>query len=95
MARVIYDEADVYLFDDCFSGLDSRSIRSIMDQVMLKFLKGKTRILNVHQLELLKYFDKIVYLKDGRIEEFGSFEDLMNNSKKFQLFHASNLNNKI
>ncbi len=30
LARTVYDEADIYLIDDCFSALDSESCREIM-----------------------------------------------------------------
>jgi len=42
-------------------------------------LQGITRIIVTHTLEeaLMKRYDGILVLKDGRIEESGRFEDLM------------------
>jgi ABC-type multidrug transport system fused ATPase/permease subunit len=44
----VYSDADIYLFDDPLSALDAKVARRIFEDVILKYLKGKTVILVTH-----------------------------------------------
>ncbi|KAL4498906.1 hypothetical protein ABPG73_003703 [Tetrahymena malaccensis] len=50
--------------------------RHIVDQAILKMLKGKTIILATHQLHYTKFSDRVVIMKEGKIYKTGSFDDL-------------------
>ena len=62
LARCLYTDADIYLLDDPLSAVDTRVGRHLFDQAILRFLKGKIRILVTHQLQYLKDADEIVVL---------------------------------
>ena len=38
-----------------------------MKNCIIKYLKGKTRILVTHALQYVSFADKIIYMKDGEI----------------------------
>ncbi|MBO6244003.1 MAG: ATP-binding cassette domain-containing protein, partial [Clostridia bacterium] len=76
LARTIYNEPDIYLFDDPISALDANVGKKIMKNCIVKYLKGKTRIVVTHALSYLKYMDRIIYMKSGRIEWSGNYQEV-------------------
>lgn len=62
LARTIYQEKDIYIFDDPFSALDIHVASAIIEDGIVDYLKGKTRIVVTHSIQYLKYADKIVYM---------------------------------
>lgn len=76
LARAIYVDADIYLFDDPLSAVDSRVGKRIFKNCICEFLKNKTRILVTHQLQYLKDVNRIFVLNNGMLEMNGTFNDL-------------------
>ena len=76
LARTIYNEPDIYLFDDPISALDANVGKKIMKNCIVKYLKGKTRVVVTHALSYLKYMDRIIYMKSGKIEWSGNYEEV-------------------
>ena len=76
LARTIYNEPDIYLFDDPISALDANVGKKIMKNCIVKYLKGKTRVVVTHALSYLKYMDRIIYMKSGRIEWSGNYSEV-------------------
>ena len=77
VARAVYANADVYLFDDPLSALDSKVGRQVFRACIAGELAGKTRLLVTNQLQYVPEADKVVVLKDGRVAEAGAYKDLM------------------
>ena len=77
LARALYSESDIYLFDDPISALDANVGKKIMKDCIIKYLNGKTRIIVTHALHYLKYVDRIFYMKQGKIEWVGSYDDII------------------
>lgn len=78
LARSIYSENDIYLFDDPISALDAHVGHNIMTNLIMKELKNKTRILVTHALQYIHNCDRIILMKGGSIEWIGSPKDLCN-----------------
>ena len=76
LARTIYNEPDIYLFDDPISALDANVGKKIMKNCIVKHLAGKTRVVVTHALSYLKYMDRIIYMKSGRIEWTGTYKEV-------------------
>ncbi|SPQ99729.1 unnamed protein product (mitochondrion) [Plasmodiophora brassicae] len=91
LARAIYADADVYLFDDPLSALDANVGQTVFDKCICSALQGRTRILVTNQLQYLRRTDRIVLLKDGRIDAIGTFDELDASSATFREFVASEL----
>ncbi|KAF9238198.1 P-loop containing nucleoside triphosphate hydrolase protein [Melanogaster broomeanus] len=77
LARAVYSDADIYLFDDVLAALDPRVGRTVFNDCIKKALHGKTRVLVTHQLQYLNQVDHIIVFSEGRIVEQGSFEELV------------------
>ena len=48
MARAVYSDADIFLFDDPLSAVDPEVANKIFDKCLATFLKDKLRILVTH-----------------------------------------------
>ena len=77
IARALYNENDIYIFDDPISALDAHVGKNIMINCILNYLKDKTRILITHALQYTSYADFIIYMKNGNIEWQGTYEELL------------------
>ncbi|KAG9315666.1 hypothetical protein JVU11DRAFT_3312 [Chiua virens] len=77
LARAVYSDADIYLFDDVLAALDARVGRTVFRDCIRHALAGKTRVLVTHQLQYLSQVDHIIVVSDGAIVEQGSFDDLV------------------
>ena len=77
LARAFYSKKDIYLFDDPISALDIHVGKKVMEDGILGYLKGTTRIIATHALGYLPYFDRIIVLKDGVIVADGTYDELV------------------
>ncbi|KAK4337274.1 hypothetical protein RND71_043272 [Anisodus tanguticus] len=85
LARACYNDADIFVLDDPLSAVDSQVGKHIFDNVIGPngFLKNKTRVLVTHNVTVLSQVDKIIVLKNGKISEQGSYNELINSKGEF------------
>ena len=76
IARAILKDAPILVLDEATSALDSESEALIQD-ALLKLMKGRTSIVVAHRLSTIASLDRIVVLKDGKIVEQGSHSELI------------------
>jgi len=74
IARALYKDADILIFDEPTSNLDYNTAQQLIDSILS--IKNKTIIVISHDLRLLSKMDRIVLLEEGKISESGSFLDL-------------------
>ncbi|XWS55357.1 hypothetical protein CRYUN_Cryun10bG0167700 [Craigia yunnanensis] len=84
MARAVYSNSDVYIFDDPLSALDAHVAQQVFNRCIKEDLQGKTRILVTNQLHFLPHVDRILLVYDGVIKEEGTFEEISKNGRLFQ-----------
>eukprot|EP00472_Partenskyella_glossopodia_P010875 CAMPEP_0197538404 /NCGR_PEP_ID=MMETSP1318-20131121/59626_1 /TAXON_ID=552666 /ORGANISM="Partenskyella glossopodia, Strain RCC365" /LENGTH=1460 /DNA_ID=CAMNT_0043096805 /DNA_START=205 /DNA_END=4587 /DNA_ORIENTATION=+ len=65
LARAVYSDADIYLLDDPLSAVDQHVAAHIFFCCINHHLKDKAIVLATHQVQFLKYSDRIVVLEDG------------------------------
>lgn len=75
IARTILKDAPILILDEATSSLDSKAEREV--QVALdNLMQNKTTLIIAHRLSTISGADLIVTLKDGRVDEVGSPEEL-------------------
>ena len=85
IARSLLKHSSVLLADEATAALDAQTAYQVTSDLL--DLQGVTRIIVTHTLNetLLRRYDGILVMKNGRIDEFGSFDELM---AKNGYFHA-------
>ncbi|KAG2731322.1 hypothetical protein G9P44_005738 [Scheffersomyces stipitis] len=90
LARAVYARADIYLFDDILSAVDSHVGKKIIQKVLSKsegLLAHSTIILCTNSISVLSYSDNVTLIEKGHIIETTSYEDIKlgNHPKLFDL----------
>jgi ATP-binding cassette, subfamily B, bacterial len=76
IARAFLKDAPILLLDEATSALDIDSEEAIRE-ALSSLMRGRTVIAIAHRLSTLRSFDRIVVLRDGRVDQDGSPEKLM------------------
>ena len=75
IARAVYKNPEIVLFDEATNALDSTN-ESIIINNLNEFFKGKTTVIVAHRLSTVKHADQIIVLNNGRITETGTHQSL-------------------
>lgn len=67
LARALYFDADIYLFDDPISAVDSKVAKKIYENTILKMKGAKTILLITHQISYMHGCDEVIIMEDGKI----------------------------
>ncbi len=87
IARAVATNADLLIFDDCLSAVDTRTEHAIAENLE-EYLKEKTAIIITHRIFNSIHFDKIVVMQEGRIIQEGTHEALISVEGYYRdLFH--------
>jgi ATP-binding cassette subfamily B protein len=78
IARVVYKNPDIIIFDEATNSLDANNEKAIVEN-LAEFFKGKTVIIVAHRLSTVRNADKIIVMDNGRIVETGTHESLISN----------------
>lgn len=76
IARAILRNPDVLILDEATSALDSES-EFLFQEALMPLVKKKTAIIIAHRLSTIRFADEIIFLKEGRIAERGTHDELM------------------
>ena len=89
IARCLLKKASLLLADEATAALDAQTAWQVTDDILN--LKDITRIIVTHNLEasLLRRYDGIIVLKNGHMEETGSFDTLMENKGYFYALYVT------
>lgn len=83
IARALLKEPPILLMDEATSALDLKTTREL--EASLSDLKDMTRIAITHKIDekLLKDYDCIIMMKDGKIAEMGNINELLQRKGEF------------
>ena len=76
IARALLKDAPIVLLDEATASLDVESETQVQE-ALSRLLAGKTVIVIAHRMRTVLSADKIVVLRDGRVAEQGSPEELL------------------
>ncbi len=76
IARCFLKNAPVFVLDDSTSALDVSTEKVLLKEIYDKFAE-KTLIITAHRFSSVTECDEILYMREGRVEERGSFDELM------------------
>lgn len=76
IARALYKDPEVLLLDEATSSLDAANERRITENLR-QARRGKTVIVAAHRLSTVRDADLILFMRDGRIVERGTHEELL------------------
>ncbi len=82
IARAIYYDADYLFFDEATSALDGITEKEILDSILSAAI-NKTVIMIAHRINTLKNCDLIYLISEGRVEDFGTYSELITKNTKF------------
>lgn len=82
IARAIYKNPQLLIFDEATSSLDTVNERRIMDNLN-EFFKNRTVIVVAHRLSTVVRADNIIFLDNGKIAEQGTHKELVAKRGKY------------
>jgi len=75
IARAIYRDAPILIFDEATSQIDTESEQKIQT-ALREFARGRTTIIIAHRLSTIQFADRIVVMDAGRIIDYGLHKEL-------------------
>ncbi len=93
LARAIIRKPKLLILDEATSALDLESER-VVQEAFESLQKGTTSLVIAHRLSTIKNADKIIVLKDGRLAEMGTHNQLLQTGGIYYRLYQSLANNE-
>ena len=90
IARALAKESQLLILDDSTSALDAVTDRKVREAIK-EFKPRRTTILITQRIGTAMGADKILVLSQGKMEGFGTHEDLMKNSSTYRDLYVSQI----
>ena len=83
IARALYHEAEVLVFDEATSSLDGITEKMIMEAIH-QFSGKKTIILIAHRLKTVQKCDNLFFIDNGKVVDQGTYDELIEKNEQFK-----------
>lgn len=75
-ARAVLADPRIFVLDEATSSIDTQT-EQLIQKAIAKILRGRTSFLIAHRLSTIRHADTILVVRDGRIVEQGTHEELL------------------
>lgn len=89
-ARTLLADPKILILDEATSSIDTKTER-LLQEGLLKLLKGRTSFIIAHRLSTIKNCDKIMYIGNKQILECGTHEELLAKKGEYYKLYTSQL----
>lgn len=86
IARALLKSAEIYLFDDCLSAVDTHTEAQILKNLS-NIAKDKTQIIISHRVSITRYADLVLMIENGEVVEQGSPKELFEKNGKYRAYY--------
>jgi len=93
IARCVYKNPEIYIFDDSFSALDYKTDKKLRENLSNE-AKDSTKIIIAQRIGTIMDADKIIVLDSGKIVGYGNHKELLNNCDIYKEIALSQLTEK-
>lgn len=93
IARAVYKDPDIYVFDDSFSALDYKTDQLVRSNLK-KITKNACTLIVASRIGTILHADKIVVLDEGKCVGIGTHQELMKNCEVYKQIALSQLSRK-
>ena len=77
LARALLKKSPILILDEATSGLDNTSQTRVQHYISTRLRGNTTVVAVVHRLDMISQYDHILVMKDGKIVESGTYDDLL------------------
>ena len=83
IARAVFPDPEILVFDEATSSVDAQTEREVVDTINA-LRRQRTLIVVAHRLSSVVHCDRIYFMKDGTISDFGTFDELLSRNAEFR-----------
>jgi ATP-binding cassette, subfamily B, bacterial PglK len=87
IARALYHKPEILVMDEATSALDSRTEKTITQAIEV-LRQQMTMIIIAHRLSTVRNCDRLFFLKDGRLNDSGTYDELIARNEDFRYMAA-------
>ena len=83
IARALYPDPEVLLFDEATAALDNQTEQGLIDAI--ERLRGERTVITIaHRLSTVRSCDRLFVFSKGRLADAGTYAELLEHSESFQ-----------
>jgi len=75
-ARVLASDPEILILDEATASIDTET-EQLIQEALEHLMQGRTSILIAHRLQTIETADRVLVLKDGKVKELGTHQELM------------------
>lgn len=94
IARALLKDAPVLILDEATSALDAES-EQVVQKALANLMKGRTTFVIAHRLSTVAHANRVILLKNGRIVEQGTHDQLMDKMGEYYKLQRMQSSNNV
>jgi len=87
LARAVLSQPEIFIMDEATSSVDTLT-EALIQQGMETLMEGRTSFVIAHRLSTIRRADRILVIKEGKITEMGTHEELIQNQGHYHSLYT-------